>query len=170
MKTRTNKAYREPMVWLVFGLPAMVVVAGIATLVIAIQHRDGGEVTDQVQRTAQIQQTDLGPDARAGAMGLRVLLREWEGRIEVLPMAGNFPQKQSLRLMAEHPTDRTQDRVLVLQPQAHAQGWLSKETFEATRQHAWKFSLIPGNEQWRLRGRMPKEQSAVVLLPAVEPE
>ena len=81
------------MVWLVFGLPALVVVAGISTLVIAIKHRDGGEVTDQVQRTAQIQQTDLGPDARAGAMGLRVLLRERDGRIEVLPVAGNFGSK-----------------------------------------------------------------------------
>ncbi len=170
MEAKKTKAWREPMVWLVFGLPAMVVVAGISTLVIAIKHRDGGEVTDQVQRTAQIQQTDLGPDARAGAMGLRVLLRERDGRIEVLPVAGNFPNGQSLRLVAEHPTDRTQDRVLVLQPQKSPQGWLSKDAFETARTHAWKFTLTPGNEQWRLRGRMPKEQSAIVLLPAVMQE
>ena len=170
MEAKKDKAWREPMVWLVFGLPALVVVAGISTLVIAIKHRDGGEVTDQVQRTAQIQQTDLGPDARAGAMGLRVLLRERDGRIEVLPVAGNFPHGQSLRLVAEHPTDRAQDRVLVLQPQANPAGWLSKDAFETARLHAWKFTLTPGNEAWRLRGRMPKEQSAIVLLPALMPE
>lgn len=170
METRKAKAYREPMVWLVFGLPALVVVAGIATLVIAIKTSDGGDVTDQVQRTAQIQQTDLGPDARAQAMGLRVLLRESAGRIEVLPMAGNFPSGQSLRLVAEHPTDSGQDRAVVLQPNADKTGWLSKDAFESVRGHAWKFTLTPGNEQWRLRGRMPKEQSAIVLLPALAQE
>lgn len=170
MSGKSTPAWREPMVWLVFGLPALVVVAGITTLVIAIQHRDGGEVTDQVQRTAQVQMMDLGPDSRADAMGLRVLLREHEGRIEVLPVAGHFPNGQSLRLVAEHPTDREQDRVLVLQPQASPQGWLSKDAFETVRTHAWKFTLTPGNEQWRLRGRMPKDQSAIVLLPALQQE
>lgn len=160
-----HSAWREPMVWLVFGLPALVVVAGIATLMIAIRHHDGGEVTDQVQRTGRIQQTDLGPDARAQTLGLRVLLRERDGRIEALPMAGTLPLRQSLRLVAEHPTDRSLDRVLVLQPSSD--GWLSSEPFETTRTHAWKFTLTPGNEQWRLRGRMPREQSALVLLPAV---
>lgn len=170
MEVKKTKAYREPMVWLVFGLPALVVVAGITTLVIAIKTSDGGDVTDQVQRTAQIQQTDLGPDARAQDMGLRVLLRESAGRIEVLPMAGNFPSGQSLRLVAEHPTDRAQDRAVILQPNADKSGWLSKDAFEAARTHAWKFTLTPGNEQWRLRGRMPKEQSAIVLLPALAQE
>ena len=86
MEAKKTKAWREPMVWLVFGLPALVVVAGISTLVIAIKYRDGGEVTDQVQRTAQIQQTDYSPDARAGEMGLRVLLREQSTQFDVEPL------------------------------------------------------------------------------------
>ncbi len=170
MDETRSKAHREPMVWLVFGLPALVVVAGIATLVIAIRHRDGGEVSDQVQRTAQIQQADFGADERARALGLRALLRERDGRIEVLPIAGNLPRRQTLRLLAEHPTDRTLDRTLMLQPQAGQGGWLSKEAFESIRQHAWKFTLTPGNESWRLRARMPKAQSAVVLMPALSAE
>ena len=168
MDGQPRKAHREPMVWLVFGLPALVVIAGIATLVIAIRHRDGGDVADAVQRTAQIQQTDLDADSRAQALGLRALLRERDGRIEVLPVAGNFPRGQSLRLLAEHPTDSAQDRTLSLQPSD--QGWLSRELFESSRGHAWKFSLTPGNESWRLRARMPKEQSAVVLSPALAAE
>ena len=166
MGVEPRRAHREPMVWLVFGLPALVVVAAIATVAIAVKHRDGGVVNDEVQRVAQIQQTDLGPDRRAEAMGLRMLLREREGRIELLPMAGNFPRGQSLRLVAEHPTERAQDRVLVLQPRDG--GWLSREPFETARAHAWKFSLTPGNEGWRLRGRMPKAQSSAVLSPATD--
>ena len=165
MDGQPRKAHREPMVWLVFGLPAAVVVASIAMLVIGIRQRDGGEVSDRVQRTAQIQQTDLGADERAQALGLRMLLRERDGRIEALPVSGHFPRGQTLRLLAEHPTDRARDRTLMLAPQGA--GWLSKDKFEDARVHDWKFSLTPGNESWRLRARMPKEQRAVVLEPAV---
>ena len=165
MDGQPRKAHREPMVWLVFGLPAAVVVASIAMLVIGIRQRDGGEVSDRVQRTAQIQQTDLGADERAQALGLRMLLRERDGRIEALPVSGHFPRGQTLRLLAEHPTDRARDRTLMLAPQGA--GWLSKDRFEDTRVHDWKFSLTPGNESWRLRARMPKAQRAVVLEPAV---
>ena len=168
MSEQPRKAHREPMVWLVFGLPALVVIAGIATLVIAIRHRDGGDVNDAVSRMAQVQQTDLGADERARALGLQALLRERAGRVEVLPIAGNFPRGQTLRLVAEHPTGRTQDRVLLLPPDG--KGWLSQEKFEDARGHAWKFTLTPGNEGWRLRARMPKEQSAVVLSPALTAE
>lgn len=165
MDGQPRKAHREPMVWLVFGLPAAVVVASIAMLVIGIRERDGGEVSDRVQRTAQIQQTDLGADERAQALGLRMLLRERDGRIEALPVSGHFPRGQTLRLLAEHPTDRARDRTLMLAPQGA--GWLSKDKFEDARVHDWKFSLTPGNESWRLRARMPKAQRAVVLEPAV---
>ncbi len=165
MDGQPRKAHREPMVWLVFGLPAAVVVASIAMLVIGIRQRDGGEVSDRVQRTAQIQQTDLGADERAQALGLRMLLRERDGRIEALPVSGHFPRGQTLRLLAEHPTDRARDRTLMLAPQGA--GWLSKDKFEDARVHDWKFSLTPGNESWRLRARMPKAQRAVVLEPAV---
>ncbi len=165
MDGQPRKAHREPMVWLVFGLPAAVVVASIAMLVIGILHRDVCEVSDRVQRTAQIQQTDLGADERAQALGLRMLLRERDGRIEALPVSGHFPRGQTLRLLAEHPTDRARDRTLMLAPQGA--GWLSKDKFEDARVHDWKFSLTPGNESWRLRARMPKAQSAVVLEPAV---
>lgn len=165
MDGQPRKAHREPMVWLVFGLPAAVVVASIAMLVIGIRQRDGGEVSDRVQRTAQIQQTDLGADERAQALGLRMLLRERDGRIEALPVSGHFPRGQTLRLLAEHPTDRARDRTLMLAPQGA--GWLSKDKFEDARVHDWKFSLTPGSESWRLRARMPKAQRAVVLEPAV---
>ena len=165
MDGQPRKAHREPMVWLVFGLPAAVVVASIAMLVIGIRQRDGGEVSDRVQRTAQIQQTDLGADERAQALGLRMLLRERDGRIEALPVSGHFPRGQTLRLLAEHPTDRARDRTLMLAPQGA--GWLSKDKFEDARVHDWKFSLAPGNDSWRLRARMPKAQRAVVLEPAV---
>ncbi len=156
---------REPMLWLVFGLPAAVVVAGVVTLVIAIQKRDGGVVNDQVQRTAQVQQTDLGPDEQAHKLGLRALLREHAGRVEIIPMGGPFARQEPLHLLAEHPTESTLDRRLELTPSRN--GWLSAEQFEDERRHDWKFVLSPADGSWRLRARMPKDQQSTVLLPAV---
>ncbi len=162
----TRPAWKEPMVWLVAAIPAASVVASVALLVSAARSSGNDDaVADRVQRTAQIQQTDLGADERAQALGLRMLLRERDGRIEALPVSGHFPRGQTLRLLAEHPTDRARDRTLMLAPQGA--GWLSKDKFEDARVHDWKFSLTPGNESWRLRARMPKAQSAVVLEPAV---
>lgn len=34
----TRKWYQEPLMWLVLGLPALVVVAGVATMMIAASH------------------------------------------------------------------------------------------------------------------------------------
>lgn len=156
---------REPMLWLVFGLPAVVVVAGIVTLVISIHKRDGGVVNDTVQRTAQVQQSDLGPDEEAGRLGLRALVREHAGRVEVIPMGGTFARQEPLHLLAEHPTDNTLDRRLQLAPSAN--GWLSTEEFEKERQHDWKFVLSDGTGRWKLRARMPKDQQSAVLMPAL---
>ena len=56
---------REPMVWLMLGLPLASVVAGVGLLVAAVRSGGADEVTDVVQGTAQIQVSTLGPDARA---------------------------------------------------------------------------------------------------------
>lgn len=60
-----RKALREPMVWLMAGIPLATIVAGIATLIIA-QHAgplDG--VPASVQRVSQIQTLDSAADLAA---------------------------------------------------------------------------------------------------------
>ena len=44
--------WREPMMWLVLGGPAAVVVAGIATVVIAVQRPDPVLATDTAKQPA----------------------------------------------------------------------------------------------------------------------
>ena len=66
--------FREPLVWLVIGLPAMVVVAGVWTLVVAARAGGADSVPDTVRRTAQVQQADLGPDREAARLGLEAEL------------------------------------------------------------------------------------------------
>lgn len=166
MSEQQRKTHREPMVWLIIALPAAVVVAGLVTLGIAIKHKDGGDVNDVVDRTAKMQRTDLGADENAAKLGLTALLRERDGRVEIVPMAGAWQRQNPLKLLAEHPTDSAQDRTLELTPQPGG-NWLSSTEFETERRNDWKLMLSDGAESWRLRARMPKDQLSAVLTPAI---
>jgi uncharacterized protein len=55
--------WREPMMWLVVGGPAVVVVAGIATLVIAASQPDPVLARDYYQRMSESNSTETLPEA-----------------------------------------------------------------------------------------------------------
>ena len=48
--TDRKSFWREPMVWLVFGLPLASIVAGVTLVVIAVRSGGADTVSDQVQR------------------------------------------------------------------------------------------------------------------------
>lgn len=158
-----RSALREPMVWLMLGLPAASVVAGIALLVAAVRSGGADEVSDKVQRTAQVQVTELGPDARAQAMQLSVVLRVEDSAVEILPVNGAFARDHTLELTLSHPTDATRDRHMILRPSGS--GWRIATDVRAG--HDWITQLAPADGQWRLRGRIKTGQRAAYLRPAI---
>lgn len=157
-------ALREPMVWLVWGLPAASVVAGVLLVVTAIRSGGADEVTDKVQRRAQIQVSELGPDQRASAMKLAVILRIGPDSIDVLPISGDVPRTQSLVLNLNHPTDSTQDQRLVLLPSG--EGWSVRAKTQID--HDWIARLGPADGAWRVLGRVQTGGHAVRLGSALD--
>ena len=155
---------REPMVWLVWGLPAASVVAGVLLVVSAVRSGGADEVTDKVQRRAQIQVSELGPDQRASAMKLAVILRIGPESIDVLPVSGDVPRAQPLVLDLNHPTDSTRDQRLVLQPSNH--GW--SVPAKAEIDHDWIARLGPTDGAWRVLGRVQTGGHAVRLGSALD--
>ena len=63
--TEQRKAWQEPMVWLMAGIPLATIVAGIATLVIALRSVPIDGVPASVQRVSQIQTLDSAADLAA---------------------------------------------------------------------------------------------------------
>ncbi len=158
---------REPMMWLVIGLPLAAVVAGIAVVVIATRSGGSDQVIDTVQRTAQVQVSDLGPDERAGAMKLSAVLRIGTGgMVELLPVSGDFHRDEPLTLGLSHPSDASRDGTLPLLPSE--MGW--RATTELAQDHDWLLRVTPVDGQWRLRGRLPAKQQAAHLGPALDAE
>lgn len=155
--------WRNPMVWLVAGIPAASIVAGVGLVVVAVRQPNDA-ITDKVRRTAQIQVADLDADARAQQAGLRALLRAQDGVVEALPVGGTFDRARPLVLLLRHPAREAQDRRLELAPSAH--GWRLADDVDLT--HDWHVELAPPDARWRLQGRLPKGQHAMLLVPALE--
>lgn len=164
----TPRKPRNPVLWLVIGLPALVIVASLATLYIAIDAGGSDAIPEEVRRTAQIQTTELGPDEHAAALKLSAVFSVREGHVEVLPASGALVDDTTLRgkplrLLLAHPTDGTQDIELQLQPTAA--GWRADHALDP--KHDWRIQLLPEGSAWRLRGRLPAGQRGVLLAPAV---
>lgn len=165
--------YREPLVWLVIGLPAMVVVAGVWTLVVAARAGGADAVPDTVRRTAQVQQADLGPDREAARLGLEAELAvdASSGALQV-SLRGPAADAQPALLWLElrHPV-RAEDQRLPLSRAGEAwRGRLPDAGGGDGVPHDWILRLGPEDGAWRLAGRLETEATAATLRPAVAAE
>lgn len=169
MEERRSK--RNPVLWLVIGLPIASVIAGVGLVVIALESGSTDAVIDTVERTAQIQVTELAPDARARELKLSAVLRVDRRNIELLPVDGGFGEgavgrDRPLTLTLSHPTEATQDRTLQLQPSEL--GW--RAPVQLPLDHDWLLQLTPSDGSWRLRGRLHAGQLAAYLGPSLVKE
>ncbi len=107
--------WREPMVWLIAGLPLAAVVAGITTVVIASRNADSLVKEGYVKEGMTVQGTQE-QDRAATRLGLAAHLGSEAGTLTLGMQSGNRAiQWPSLLLMTlAHPTDAAQDASLVL--------------------------------------------------------
>ena len=162
--TEKKPFWREPMVWLVFGLPLASVVAGVSLVVTAVRSGGADTVSDDVQRVAQIQTSNLGPDSLASQRKLSAVLRADDGVLEILPATGDFDRKQPLRLTLLHPSQASADQQVELAPTAR--GWQAESSLDPS--HDWVLQLQSVDGSWRLRGRLRGQQHAARLAPSVK--
>lgn len=166
MESESSSPWRQPIVWLMIALVGAAIVGSVWLLKIAANGDSIDAVPDEVQRTGQSQQTDLGPDAAAARRNLGAIARidDEHGFVEVLPVSGDIDRAAPLRLSLHHPTRAEQDVALELAP--GDTGW--RVEARLATDHDWLLQLEPASgEAWRLRGRMPRGQLAAQLRPSV---
>ncbi len=160
MNTRVIKRqsvpwYREPWPWFVFSLPAIAVLAGIATLIIAIVHRDGLVAEDYYKQGLAINRV-LEREARATQLGLEAQLMVGGNKMRVnINGSGEIPDSLVARFI--HPTRAGEDREIVLS--AIASGWYEGELPELARGR-WYVQLEDARATWRLRGTWTTSQQS----------
>lgn len=165
--SKTSKSiWGIPALWLVIGLPLAAILASVWLLVVAIRSGGADSISDPVDRVLQIQTTDLGPDANARELGLSAVLRVEDGIVEVLPATGTFAKDAPLQLVLEHPIRQADDLTLELAPQGP--GWRVQQ--DIGDGNDWRVQLRPADGSWRLKGRLPRQQHATRLSPALGEE
>lgn len=141
--------YREPWPWLLMAGPAIVVVAGFATLAFAVQSYDGLVADDYYQQGKAINMT-MRRDLAANALGYRaaVDIDTDRGRA-VVTFAGPSPSAPTLTLGLRHPTRGGMDREIVLG--RNADGTYAA-AFPALPAGRWGWVIEDAGRAWRLTG------------------
>ena len=107
-----RKSWQEPMVWLMVGIPAATVVAGLATLAIALRAGSMDTVPASVQRVAQAQVLASAIDDSTAGKGYRgYLLLErgptaWRVSVKTVPAT---LAAAPLHVLFVHPTLASRD-------------------------------------------------------------
>jgi len=113
-----RKAFQEPMVWLMVGIPALTVIAGIATLIIALRSGELDSVPSPVVRVAQTQTLQSSADNTASQRGYRGQLHidrrqnPWQLQIQLTP---EDAATGKLQVLFVHPQFAKQDVRIVLE-------------------------------------------------------
>jgi hypothetical protein len=151
--------YREPWPWILIALPLSAVIAGIATLLIAIEHEDGLVAEDYYKQGLAINRV-LERESRAAALGLRAQAMISGERIRIgLSAAGaNLPGSIVVRFI--HPTRAGEDRSIVLR--AIANGWY-EGVMPAMASGRWRVQAEDDQGIWRLTGMWITSEQAFAL-------
>jgi hypothetical protein len=152
--------YREPWPWIVMAGPAIVVVAGIATAVIAWNTSDGLVAEDYYKQGLAINRVlEREGRARDLAVAATVQFSESRERVRViLRMPGEAPR--ALRLVLVHPTRAGEDQAIPLLPSGAG---VYDGVMGIPRGAVFGLRLEDDAGRWRVVGRWPTEESSVSL-------
>ncbi|WP_319243795.1 FixH family protein [uncultured Propionivibrio sp.] len=155
--------YRHRWPWLLMAGPAIVVVAGFITLVLALRSNDGLVSDDYYKQGLGINQT-TARDQAAARLGLQAQVMLGGHELRVMLRANDaataLPETLSLRLM--HPTRSGEDQVLSLRRQA---GDLYSGRLERPLSGRWRVSIEDDGRMWRLTGDWLVDKAPVLALP-----
>ena len=140
--------YRQGWPWFLIALPAIAVIAGVITLVIAIQTWDGLVVDDYYKEGRAIVKT-IGRSERARELGLsaRVQIRSDSLRI-VLDTRDSASLPAKLIVTVSHPTRGGLDQTLTL---SGANG-VFEGGMRALATGRWLIQLEDESRTWRMNG------------------
>ncbi|BBD79344.1 hypothetical protein [Aerosticca soli] len=142
-----RSAWREPMVWMLVGLPLAAVVIGFGLLYAAVRPGSQDlESPDQVKHWAgmPIAPQQLTPK---GPLAQELIVRNKPGMIEVVPTDPRFPRGGKLTLTLT--ADAGPSRVYHLTPSEL--GWHGPG--EVTENQPWHLQLSSDSATWHLHGQ-----------------
>ena len=162
--TDPRPARKEPFVWLVVGIPALTVVAGLVTWWIAAQRADSDVADDHYKRGLAINRV-LEREQAAQQAGLGAQVQVQPDNILALrlstPAGAALPE--AVQVVLTHPVQARQDQriALILNPD----GLYRSATAHTVTQYTGQWGLAVEGPAWRLSGaRLALQAGAVASL------
>ncbi|TNG02361.1 MAG: hypothetical protein EP297_01125 [Gammaproteobacteria bacterium] len=164
-KTDTIPWYRQPLVWLVIFFPAATVVAGIATLIIAMKTDDGLVVDDYYKKGKEINRV-LTRDREAASLGMKaVSVYKPDTKILHFSLASTtgaqLPETLHLQLMHTTRGGFDVDTMLQVTGSGAYQSALPAKLVRGV----WTVQL--STDAWRISGRMKVPDQTTATLQAI---
>lgn len=163
--TQPRPWYREPMVWLVIAIPALTVVGGLTTVVIA-HRRSDAIVADEYRKEGLAINRDPTRDRAARRLGVSATVALEAGTLRVRLEPGMAPPPSQLVVLLSHATRAEQDRLVTLK--AAADGAYAAALAPLPPGH-WYLEVSPTDRAWRLTGEFVDTLGTVTLRPGTIP-
>ncbi len=162
---RERPWYREPMLWLVIAIPALTVVGGLTTVVIAYLKSDT-VVADEYRKEGLAINRDPTRDRAAQRLGVGATLGVEGGTLLVRLEPGSAPTPAQLVVLFSHATRAEQDRLVTLR--ATDDGRYAAPLAPLAAGH-WYLELSPADRGWRLTGEFVDRFDTLTLRPGTVP-
>ncbi|MEW5836992.1 MAG: hypothetical protein AB1832_18170 [Pseudomonadota bacterium] len=160
---KPRKAWREPMVWMLIGLPLASVAIGFALLFAAVDH--AGPVTDspdKVTRLGHLQvSAEVAPRTGPAKPVTELILRHNGGMIEAVPTDARIARGGDLTVILTAQDASAQVLVVHLKPSEL--GWRGAGVISDAR--SWRIEATSDRAPWRLQGQWPAEARFARLAP-----
>lgn len=155
--TAPRSAMREPMVWLLIGLPTFAVVASVMLLFTAVKHGDQELISEAELMRGAKSAVPVAPDA---ASDERVLsLRIEAGELRVERVSGAFDPLTPLRLQLRAADGSAGQATASLT--GNGQAWTG--SLAVGDDHDWDVSIQDTSGSWRLTGVLHRAEHTVQL-------
>lgn len=141
--------YKERWPWILMAGPAIVVVAGVATVWLAVVSNDG-LVTDDYYKQGLAVNQRLHRDQQAGLLGLHAdVMRSGLNVRLIIGATGQAVLPEAIKLRLAHPTRGGLDQILEMH--SEGQGFYSGKL--ATQiDGRWLVSIEDPAGEWRIQG------------------
>jgi hypothetical protein len=155
-----RSAWREPMVWMLVGLPLASVAIGFALLFAAVHPgREDMETVGRVTKVGKLLVSAEAAPSSAEVSTEGVVLRTKGDMVEVLPMDGDFPRGGKLTLTLSDSSG--EQRTVHLSPSEL--GWRGVGSLDRDRD--WTVRLASDSGAWLMHGRWAPQARSIRLMP-----
>lgn len=161
MKTDTVAWYRQFWPWFIIFFPVLAIVAGIITLIIAI-NSPNPVVEDDYYKAGLAINRSIEREKLALTLGLRANLTYPQGAEElVVELLGDVAPPELLSVLFSHPTKVIWDRRATL---SRLNGHSYSGPLELPKGGNWDVAIEGGERSWMLKGRVRLPATQVVEL------